>query len=111
MRKLIPKGSVNCIYIFTFYNFLPVALMKTDIKSSNLSRHIRKVEPETRDPCHRWDTGPETRDPKNETRDPRPGTELTGGTGDPRPKILNVGPEARDPVKFSQFSLKPGVYQ
>ena len=29
-----------------------------------------KMGPKTQDPCHRWDSGPETQDPKAGTRDP-----------------------------------------
>ena len=49
----------------------------------------------------------------SEKWDPRPGT--IGGTQDPRPSTLNVGPETWDPErifrKFSQFFLKSSDYE
>ena len=40
----------------------------------------------TRGPTHMWDAGHENRDPKGGTRYSRPGTQLRGGTWDPRPE-------------------------
>ena len=70
-----------------------------------MSRHIRKVGPETRDiwwdprpetrsTSHRWGPGSEIRDPKGGTRDPRPGTL----------KVYFL-------KKFSVFSDVPRVYK
>ena len=39
----------------------------------------------------------ETRDPKGETRDPRPGTHLIGGTRDPKLMTLKMRPKTQDP--------------
>ena len=36
------------------------------------------VGPETREPSHKWDAGPETRDTKGETQDLRPETQYPG---------------------------------
>ena len=40
--------------------------------------------PETRDPSCEWDLGSETHDPIGGTQDRRPGTQLIGGTRDPK---------------------------
>ena len=70
-----------------------------------MSRHIRKVGPETRDIW--WD--------------PRPEAHLIGGAQGPESVTLKVGPETRDPrpgtlkvyflKKFSVFSDVPRVYK
>ena len=36
------------------------------------------VGPETKESSHKWDEGPEIRDTKGETRDPRPETQYPG---------------------------------
>ena len=62
----------------------------------------RDPGPGTRDSFQRWDPGPETLDPKGGTQDSRLGTQPIGGTRDQGKWIFS---------KFSQFSLKPGVYE
>ena len=38
-----------------------------------------------------------TQDPKGETRDPRSGTHLIGGTRDPKLRTLKMRPKTQDP--------------
>ena len=66
--------------------------------------HIRIVGPETRDPSCGWDPRNKTWNPgtKGGIRDPRSWTQLIGGTRDPRPGTLKVGPETRDPIDGTQ---------
>ena len=80
-------------------------------------RHIRKVRYETRD-CW-WDRRPEIRDP-SQRWDPRPETRDPNYRWDPGPWTWNLkgGPETLDQRpwkwifrKFSQFTLKLGVYE
>ena len=73
-------------------NFLSCFYHTEELRNVKFVSEKWDPRPETRDPTHRWDPRPETRDHKSGTRVPRSGTQLIGGTRDPKGGTWNSRP-------------------